>query len=454
MLQSECPGRWQLKSPQYGLLLDELFATYPDARFVVTHRDPVKIVASTFSLVRSLTGTFTDVDHTEYIVHALARHLVGAARPGDGRARPHRRRRRSSTSPTPTSCAIPVAVVGAIYERFGIDWNADKEQYFRRFHADNPQHKYGTHTYSLAEVGVEPRSARRALRPLHRPLRRTQGGRCERPVRHDAVRRARAGRHGHARPPRRAQRVRRGHGARARRRVPALRRGRRHPRRRAHRDAAGVLLGRRPRTAWRDVRQGRHVHLQRRRPPVPAVGRAQAGDRCDQRTRHRRRHDAGDPVRSPLHGGRRQVRGRADAARCDGRCVRALVAAAHRGHGQRGRDPPHRPDVRRSRHAASRCRQSGASGRRGAARGVAVRAGDGGDHRADVGGLQQARARGRASTSTETRSTTSRRCCTTTSWAVPTPRRVCWRSWSDERRTGRGVWPTIGRPIGRERRRS
>ena len=49
----------------------------------------------------------------------------------------------------------PVAVVGTIYERFGIDWNADKEAYFRRFHAANPQHKYGTHTYSLAEVGVE-----------------------------------------------------------------------------------------------------------------------------------------------------------------------------------------------------------------------------------------------------------------------------------------------------------
>ena len=46
-------------------------------------------------------------------------------------------------------------MVGTIYERFGIEWNAEKEQYFRRFHADNPQHKYGTHTYSLAEVGVD-----------------------------------------------------------------------------------------------------------------------------------------------------------------------------------------------------------------------------------------------------------------------------------------------------------
>ena len=69
VLQSECPGRWQLKSPQYGLLLDSVFATYPDARLIVTHRDPVKIAASTFSLLRSLTGTFSDVDHTEYIVN-------------------------------------------------------------------------------------------------------------------------------------------------------------------------------------------------------------------------------------------------------------------------------------------------------------------------------------------------------------------------------------------------
>ena len=161
VLQSECPGRWQLKSPQYGLLLDSVFATYPDARMVVTHRDPVRIAASTFSLLRSLTGTFSDVDHTEYIVEPLARHALGARRPGDGLPRPRSGRTRSSTSPTPTSCATRSRVVGTIYERFGIEWNPDKEAYFRRFHVANPQHKYGTHTYSLAEVGRGAGAARR-----------------------------------------------------------------------------------------------------------------------------------------------------------------------------------------------------------------------------------------------------------------------------------------------------
>jgi len=164
VLQSECPGRWQLKSPQYGLLLDALLDRTPDARLVVTHRDPVRIVASTFSLLRSLTGTFSDVDHTEYIVEHWPRTLSALL----DRAMDTRDRIGDESFFDVAYADVvrdPVAVVGAIYERFGIEWNPEKEAYFRRFHAANPQHKYGTHTYSLAEVGVEratlePRFAR------------------------------------------------------------------------------------------------------------------------------------------------------------------------------------------------------------------------------------------------------------------------------------------------------
>ena len=57
----------------------------------------------------------------------------------------------------------------------------------------------------------------------------------------------------------------------------------------AHRHAAGVLFRGRPGAWRRDVRQGRHDDVQRRRAALPAVGRPQAGDRRDQRARHRRR---------------------------------------------------------------------------------------------------------------------------------------------------------------------
>ena len=154
VLQSECPGRWQLKSPQYGLLLDSVFSTYPDARMIVTHRDPVRIAASTFSLLRSLTGTFSDVDHTEYIVNHWPDTLSALLdRAMDARDRIGE----DSFFDVAYADVVkdPVAVVGTIYERFGIEWNPEKEAYFRRFHETHPQHQYGTHKYSLAEVGVD-----------------------------------------------------------------------------------------------------------------------------------------------------------------------------------------------------------------------------------------------------------------------------------------------------------
>lgn len=45
------PHRWLLKLPAYVFLLEEMAAQYPDATFVMTHRDPVAVVASTCSVV-------------------------------------------------------------------------------------------------------------------------------------------------------------------------------------------------------------------------------------------------------------------------------------------------------------------------------------------------------------------------------------------------------------------
>jgi hypothetical protein len=53
-------GRWQLKSPQHAIALDALVERYPDARFIVTHRDPATCVASAASLARAFAGTFAE----------------------------------------------------------------------------------------------------------------------------------------------------------------------------------------------------------------------------------------------------------------------------------------------------------------------------------------------------------------------------------------------------------
>jgi hypothetical protein len=53
-LQFRTPGRWILKAPTHLSCLPELFGEYPDALVVHTHRDPLKVLASTADMVATL----------------------------------------------------------------------------------------------------------------------------------------------------------------------------------------------------------------------------------------------------------------------------------------------------------------------------------------------------------------------------------------------------------------
>lgn len=162
LLQSRAPGRWSLKSPHHGLALDALLAQYPDAHLVVTHRDPVPVVGSLCSLARSLSGTFTDADHTAYI----AAHWVDVAeaivtRTADARAR---------HPGTPfldvdyaNLLAAPLDVVRAIYAFDGMELTSEVEARMRVYLADNVQGKFGRHTYSLDEFGLREDEIRERL---------------------------------------------------------------------------------------------------------------------------------------------------------------------------------------------------------------------------------------------------------------------------------------------------
>lgn len=58
-LDLECPGRrWVLKSPDHVCGLEELFAVFPDARIVHTHRNPVEVLKSSAELTRVLRGLY------------------------------------------------------------------------------------------------------------------------------------------------------------------------------------------------------------------------------------------------------------------------------------------------------------------------------------------------------------------------------------------------------------
>ena len=87
------PNRWRLKTPAHMFAIDALDAVYPDAKFVITHRDPAKVMASVASVetavVRMYTGKADPLYFGQHCVddwdRALRRFLAFRDRVGEDR---------------------------------------------------------------------------------------------------------------------------------------------------------------------------------------------------------------------------------------------------------------------------------------------------------------------------------------------------------------------------------
>jgi len=66
------PNHWRLKSPAHMFAVDALDAVYPDARFVITHRDPAKVIASVASVETAVVRMYTGKADPHY----FGRHCV------------------------------------------------------------------------------------------------------------------------------------------------------------------------------------------------------------------------------------------------------------------------------------------------------------------------------------------------------------------------------------------
>ena len=80
-LQSGVPGQWLLKSPAHLWQLDALFAEYPDALIVQTHRDPLNVISSIAALTNHLRRMGSDEsDIAECAVQSYEEIVVGLER--------------------------------------------------------------------------------------------------------------------------------------------------------------------------------------------------------------------------------------------------------------------------------------------------------------------------------------------------------------------------------------
>ena len=162
VLQWKAPGkRWALKSPQHLWHIQHVQREYPDALFVQTHRDPVRVLVSMSSLV----ATLRRLSSREVSLPEIARYYALALAKGYGNSVDYRR-----SGKLPESRVVDlyfqdfikdqVGTVRRAYQHFGFDLSDQAANAMQSFLDANPPDKHGKHSYSLADTGMDEQEVR------------------------------------------------------------------------------------------------------------------------------------------------------------------------------------------------------------------------------------------------------------------------------------------------------
>jgi hypothetical protein len=158
--QHASPGtegqRWLLKSPGHLQTLAQVFAEYPDARVVHTHRDPRMFIASLASLLSVLRfmrsddvdvaalGPMMELTYQMFLEQVIAQRADGEV-PND----------RIVDSQFLDLMADPVGALRKIYDQLELDWPDGHDDVVRSYVAAKPKGKHGAHRYTYADVGLD-----------------------------------------------------------------------------------------------------------------------------------------------------------------------------------------------------------------------------------------------------------------------------------------------------------
>lgn len=147
------PNRWRLKSPTHTLFLDAYNKVFPEARFVMTHRDVSKVLPSVADLYYTmLQGGNEEVDPIEVGAMNIEHWGVALDRVLAFRAAGHEDRFFDIGFKAFQS--DPIAEIRRLYAWLGEELTASTEAAMVAWREDNPPDKYGTHEYDAAEFGI------------------------------------------------------------------------------------------------------------------------------------------------------------------------------------------------------------------------------------------------------------------------------------------------------------
>jgi sulfotransferase family protein len=156
---------WLLKTPGHLATLEALFATYPDAWLVQTHRDPAKTMPSTVSTTAMVQWLRTD--------HVDLPTLSAAIEAVFGYALNHTVEARTSGSLPDRFVDVhfervmkePVETLRHAYARMGRELSPEHAERIRRYLREKPQGKFGAHRYAPEDWGFTAQGLREHLAP-------------------------------------------------------------------------------------------------------------------------------------------------------------------------------------------------------------------------------------------------------------------------------------------------
>ena len=149
--------QWVLKAPMHSLYLDALLQTYPDARLIQTHRDPVRSLGSLCSLYETLRLPFADhvpireqapgdVAYTAEVIQRAVEYR-GSHPEEEGRFR---------DVAFKDFISDPESTLAGIYEHCGLQFTEAVRDATLGYIEQRPREKYGKHTYTLEQFGLDP----------------------------------------------------------------------------------------------------------------------------------------------------------------------------------------------------------------------------------------------------------------------------------------------------------
>ncbi len=160
LLQWKLPQpRWAVKYPNHVIAMDSILQVYPDARFVMTHRDPVQTLAS----IAKMTFTLRSARQAEPVdPHRVGRQMLDFVRRHIDRIMAF------CTGPDADRVthvdyyrlvADPAALMPEIHAGLGIDTPDDVRESIAGWRRSNPKNARGANEYTLEQFGISDEQA-------------------------------------------------------------------------------------------------------------------------------------------------------------------------------------------------------------------------------------------------------------------------------------------------------